>query len=219
MKHLIFAVIAATLLTSCSKETFTTPPPHVKAVYQVFTLGKVAGDTSFSSVMFARAETVGLVIAEDSKLKAELISYNGAGIYTVRVTSKIACQGIVRWGWDGLTIDSISPTSDVIPTNGVVTFTLHGDHHVGKIKLKLESDCGNSSTLIINITNEILPINFIANTAKYDEKTGKTTIVFTIDDPTQVEWVAIRKQDASLIWRQVMLISCDKVTKLYNIKL
>lgn len=215
MKHLIFAVIAATLLASCSKETITTPPKHIKSPYRVLLIG---ADTTTSTTMFARAETVGLVIAEDDKLKAELIAYNGAGVYTVKVTSKIACQGIIRWGWDGLTIDSISPTSDVIPANSTVTFTLYGDHKVGKIKLKLESGCGNSSTLIINITNAILPVKLIENAATYDEVTKKTTITFTVDDPALFDWILVQKNKES-VWVQALLIGCDHVTKTYSIPL
>lgn len=217
MKNLIFTVIAVVsiLFASCKKEVTPPAADHVKSPYQILAIG---ADTSKSTTMFARAETVGLVVAEDDKLKAELIAYNGAGVYTLQVTSKVNCQGIIRWGWDGLTIDSITPGSDVIPANGVVTFTLYGDHKVGRIKLKMESDCGNSSTLIINITAAILPINFIENTAKYDQKTGKTIITFTIDDPAQIDWLLIRRNVAGE-WVQAALVACDHVTKDYIIKL
>lgn len=218
MKKLIFAVLAATLLISCSQsKKETLPPPHEESAYRVLLYNDI--DTAITTTMWARTETVGIVIAEDSKAKAELIAYNGAGIYTIKVTSKITCQGIVRWGWDGLTIDSISPTSDVIQAGQSVTFNLYGDHKEGRIKLKLESDCGNSSTLIINITKAILPVKVIENKAIYDEKTGKTIITFTIDDPLLFDWILVQRLNGEKVWVQAMLIASDHVTKVYSIKL
>lgn len=218
MKKLIFAVLAATLLISCSQsKKETLPPVHEKSDYRVLLYNDV--DTTISTSMRARVQTTGLILVEDSKLKAELLSYDGHGKYTVKVTSKINCQGIVRWGWDGLTIDSISPTSDVIQAGQAVTFTLHGDHKTGRIKLKLESPCGNSSTLIINITKDILPVKIIENAATYDEKTGKTIITFTIDDPLLFDWILVQRLNGDKVWVQAMLIASDHTTKQYSIKL
>lgn len=220
MKKLIFAVLAATLLMACNQsEKEVLPAPHVKSAYRVLLFSNTNTDTTISTTMWARAETVGLVIAEDSRAKAELMNYNGNGVYTVRVTSKINCQGIVRWGWDGLTIDSISPTSDVIQAGQAVTFTLTGDHKEGRIKLKLESDCGNSSTLIINITTAILPVKILENVGSYDEKTGKTTIAFTIDDPLLFDWILIQRLNGEKVWVQAMLIGTDNKTTAYSFKL
>lgn len=219
MKKLIFAVIAATLLMACNKNEALPTKQHEKSAYRVLLFSNTNTDTTISSTMWARTETVGLIIAEDSRAKAELMSYNGHGAYTIRVTSKIECQGIVRWGWDGLTIDSISPTSDVIQAGQAVTFTLHGDHKEGRIKLKLESDCGISSTLIINITKAILPVKILENVGAYDEKTGKTTIAFTIDDPLLFDWILIQRLNGEKVWVQAMLIGTDNKTTTYSFKL
>jgi hypothetical protein len=222
MKYLIFtAVIAFCLfIASCSESKKETLPPHMKSPYRVLVYGK--GDTTISSTMFARTETVGLVIAEDDKLKAVLKSYHklptGEGVYEVEVTSKLNCQSIIRWGWEQLSIDNITPSSDVIPANQTRIFTLTGDAKVGKIKLKAESDCGNSSTLIINITIAVLPVVIINNVAEYDKVLDRIIVFFTIDDPTQAEWIIIQNM-VNEKWNQVMLIGGDNVTKSYRIPL
>lgn len=218
MKKLIFAVLAATLLMACNQSTKEILPVlHEKSDYRVLLYNDV--DTTISTSMRARVQTTGLILVEDSKLKAELLSYDGHGKYTVKVTSKVTCQGIVRWGWDGLTIDSITPPDDVIQAGQSVTFNLYGDHKEGRIKLKLESPCGNSSTLIINITKAILPVKIIENTATYDEKTGKTIITFTIDDPLLFDWILVQRLNSDKVWVQAMLIASDHTTKVYSLKL
>lgn len=85
-KFTLLLALPAVTLFSCKREL--DPPPakeHVKDAYRVLAIGKVPGDTSTSSTMWARTETVGLVVAEDDKLRAELIGYqniNGQGVYT-----------------------------------------------------------------------------------------------------------------------------------------
>lgn len=222
MKQVFFALLITTTLFSCKKD-IQQSADHEKGWYRVLAIGK---DTSISSSMYARTETVGLVIAEDDKLKAVLTSYQplpgGQGIYTVDVTNKQNGNVIIRWGWDGLRIDNVSPASDVVPANQTVTFILTGDAKVGKIKLQADCphgrDCNNSSTLIINVSMAILPISYIENTATYDVKSGKVIISFTIDDPSQIDQIIIQKQDDNN-WKEAALILCDKVTKSYNVKL
>lgn len=218
MNNLIFTAITVFCLfiSSCSEKEIL-PAPHEETFYRVKVVGK--GDTTTSSSMYAREQTVSLIVAEDSKFKAELISYNGSGVYVIKTTSKLNCQSIIRWGWDGLTIDSITPASDVLPALGVDTFILHGDHKVGRIKLKLESNCGNSSTLIINITNSVLPVVYIANTATYHKETGKVIVSFTIDDPMQAEWILIERLSKDKIWTQAALFAGDHTTKQYSVKI
>lgn len=210
--------VLSIFISSCSQsKKETLPPPYEQSAYRVLLFSNT--DTTISSTMWARTETAGLITVEDSKLKAELLNYDGHGKYTVRVTSKVTCQGIIRWGWDGLTIDNISPGSDVVQAGESVTFELLGDHKEGRIKLKLESPCGHSSTLIINITKDILPVKIIENVASKDKKTGITTITFTIDDPLLFDWALVQRLNGEKIWVQAMLIGTDHVTKTYNIKL
>jgi hypothetical protein len=224
MKILIGTHLAALTLfasTSCKKETNFKMPDHEKAAYRVLAIGKAPGDTSTSTSMFARTETVGLVVAEDSKLKAELIGYqniNGHGVYTLAVTNKQACAVFPKWGWDQLNIDSISAVNDTIPAGGYKVYTLIGDAKVGKIKLQAVGDCGNSSTLIVNITMSILPIIYLNNTAVYDVKTRKVTIGFSIDAPQTINWFIIQKS-VSGVWVQVAMIPADDLIKDYSIKL
>lgn len=227
MKHLFVALAIMGGLLACKKETVQLKQEHEKSPYSVMVYGN--GDTTIGSTMFARVETVGLIIVEDSKLKAVLTAYhkdeNGNGVYDIEVTNKTNCQGIIRWHWEGLTIDkiksnTIDSTSDVVPANQSVTFTLTGDAKVGKIKLKADfvGSCGNSSELIINITMAVLPFKLLENIAHYDELTGKVIVSFTIDDPTRADWIVIRKMENEE-WKQALLIGCDHTTRSYNIPL
>jgi len=218
MKHTILTLLITTLLFACKKEVTTTQvETHAKDTYRVLVIGK-SGDTAVSSAMFARTETVGLTSAEDDKLSATLIAYSN-GVYTLEVVNKQACQVIIRWHWQDLTINTITPSSDVIPANSTVVFTLTGTAKPGKINLKSFGDCGNSSDLIINITEQILPINLIGNTAKYDPSTGKTTISFDIEEPQLADWIIVQKLNEQKIWQQSLLIAADGLTKKYNIAL
>lgn len=210
---------------SCKREIEAPPAQdHEKSPYRILAIGKAPGDTSTSTTMWARTETVGLVVAEDSKLRAELIGYqkvNGQGVYTVALTNKQDCKANPIWGWDGLRITSITPSGahDEIPANGYRVYTLTGDAKVGKIKVKTECDCGNSSTLLINISLDILPITYLSNTAVYDLHTGKTTINFEIDNPATINWFIIQKMRADNVWVQVAMVPGDDQTKKYSIRL
>lgn len=226
MKHLISALAVAVIMTApaCTREI--DPPAqqeHVKEPYRILAIGKTPGDTSTSSTMWARTETVGLVTAEDSKLRAELIGYqniNGHGVYTVAMTSKLNCQSNLQWGWEQLNIDSIGPNAadrDVLPANGYKVFTLVGDAKVGKIKVQAQSDCGNSSTLIVNITLAILPITYIQNTAKYDASTDRVTLDFTIDRPETINWFLVQKLQADRTWITVFTVPADDNIKTYRV--
>lgn len=226
MKHLNFAIliIATVTLFACKKQ-ITSPiePAHEKSPYRVLVIGH--GDTTIGTSMFARTETVGLVVAEDNRLRATLIGYtklpDGRGQYTVEMVNKQSCAGQLNWGWEAFNIDGITPTNNVLQANETKVFTLIGEAKPGKIKVQLNGDpgCGNSSTLIIEITTQILPIKLIENVAKYDEIVKAVTISFTIDDPTLADWIIVQHQNAQHIWQQAALIAGDGVTKRFNIKL
>jgi hypothetical protein len=231
MKILFFALLTTVSLISCKKESTTpTVKKHTKSVYMVGAIEK-GGDTTFGPAMFARTETVGLLVVEDSKLKVVLTGFyklpNGQGVFTIAATNKMACRAKIRWGWEDLRVDSIAypsgdpldPKNDVVQAGETKIFTVYGDAKVGKIKMKAEGDCGNSSTLILQITVAILPIKLVHNTATYDENTGKTTVSFTLEDPSNIDWLLIQKQLVTLEWEQLMIIGCDHVTKNYSIKL
>ncbi len=227
MKNLLLCLFASILLFSCSKSDKYDLPEQPKEWYRVSAIGT---DTARTSWMQARTETVGIVIAEDNLLKAELMSFTpmpgNMGLYTVKITSKLSCQGILRWNWEGLGLDIIQPNdstantpqSDVMKAGHVKTFLITGDAKVGKIKVKIQSDCGNSSTLIIPITMQVLPITFLESRTTKDKKTGKVTVSFSIDDPSIVDWYLIEKMVDSNA-TQAALISSDKVTKSFTVKL
>lgn len=146
---LLLALPAVTLF-SCKREL--DPPTnqeHTKEAYRVLAIGKAPGDTSTSTTMWARTQTVGLVVAEDDKLRAELIGYqkiNGQGVYMVAVTNKQDCRADLDWGWDGLRITSISPSgwhANEIEANGYKVYTLTGEAKVGRIKIKSFCDLIN----------------------------------------------------------------------------
>lgn len=219
MKKFLFSLLITIALFSCKKEVTTQEVAHEKSYYDVLAIGQ---DTLQSSAMLARTETVGLVTVEDTRLKAVLTAYhkdtNGNGVYTIELTNKQSGEVVVSWNWSGLTIDNISPANNTLSANQTKTFTLTGSADVGKIKVKAFGDCGNSTELIINITMSVLPFKYLANTAEYDEETGRVIISFAIDNPGEVDWIIIRNHiDGE--WKQVLLLGCDHVTQSYSIPL
>lgn len=220
MKQTILALLITVTLFACKKEVTTSATPeHEKQAYRVLVIGK--GDTTTSTVMFARTETVGLATADDSKLHVDLIGYqkvNGQGVYTLSVTNKQDCRVLIRWGWEELLVSDITPADDQVNANSTRVFVVTGEAKVGKIKLKAEGECGNSSTLIINITNDILPIKLVDNTAKYDDQTGKTTISFELEEPQLAEWILVQHLNDAKAWEQAALVASDYQTKQYSIK-
>lgn len=225
MKNYFASLMIAISLFSCSKSGKLIADEPEKEWYRVSAIGV---DTARTNWMLARTESY-IVMAEDSRLKAELIAYEptipGLGKYTIRMTNKQSCQILLRWNYEGLTLDSIAaqypaidPGSDVLHANEVITFILWGDSKPGKITVKAEgSNCGNSSTLVIPITLNVLPITYLSNTTSRD-KSGKVTVSFTIDDPSVVNWFIIDRMKGTEV-NQAALISCDKTTKSYSIKL
>jgi hypothetical protein len=232
MKHFFIGLLAAVALIavfSCKKESQpSAPPDHIKTDYRVILFGSHS-DSIISTVMTARMETVGLIVAEDSKLRAVVTAYDGHGKFTIEVTNKQPCQVILRWGWDGqLLVDSLTntdstngtPQSDVLKANQVKVYQVYSNAKVGRIKLQAQGvDCGNSSTLIINITMDILPVKLISNSATYDKIKGVTYVNFTVDDPTIYDWILVQRMNDQKVWVQATLIANDFKTKNYSIPL
>lgn len=228
MKRLLALGICAVLsVSACTKSTsLPEDPNHQKATYYV---GAIKGiDTVFTPGMWARTETVGLIVVEDDMLRFELIAYQNVGgqaQYRLKVTNKTDCQRILRWGWEDLGLTSIepddattgTPRSDVMAPNEVKYYTAIGLPKVGKIKVqaqKSNSDCPNSSTLILNITMDILPVTYLKHKASY--KDGVVTLSFVVDDPKEVDTYIIMKQISGpreLIYQ----FTSDKKTTSYNI--
>lgn len=219
----IFSIVM--LIVACTKSNDSKSQDHVKAHYNVLAVGNF--DTTATPWMYARTETTPLVVAEDSKLKAELIAYYN-GHYVIKMTNKQPCQMILRWGWEDLApVISIEPDDntagtiygDVLKPNQVKIYTMIAQAKPGKIFVKAEksnSNCPNSSNLVIPITIDILPIKYITYTAKYDEKTGDVTISFEVDDPSVLNTFIIQKQLDGKI-EKIMQFNCDKKTKKYAI--
>jgi len=224
---LILALIVS--IASCKKSMDSTPKDHQRAAYFVGAIGS-GGDTVFTPGMWARVETVGLVVAEDSKLRAELMSYQNIGgiaYYTVRMTNKQPYQVILRWGWDNINPTSIQPNdstantdqSDVLKPSQVKVYTVIGLPKIGRIKVQaqhINNDGANSSTLIVEITAAVLPVTYLAHKASYDDVLHIVTLSFTVDDPTQADTYVIQRQTNGP--REVIYqFTSDKKTKSYNI--
>lgn len=201
MKPLKFValLLAITSLFSCKKDdNLPSGDMYIDGVTRIVSIKGT--DTVSTPFMTARIDaTQGLILAsdEDTKLKAELIGYQnlggGAGLYKLKVINLSDCQSIIRWNWQGLTIDSISPPSDVVHAHDTVTFTLWGDTKPGKITLNSQADnptsCGNSKTLIINITTAILPSRFTSWSTK---RVGDKMIVnFSNEFPQDVDFFLV----------------------------
>ena len=238
MKRLFFAVALLMTFTlfSCKKELGNADnnqlahvdTAHIKEWYKIYAIGGT--DTTSTPAMLARTETVGLLSAEDSRLRVAIIAYNGHGKFTLQATNLQNCQEILRWNIDGnddLRIDSIvamdstygTPESDVLKPNQTKIFSIYTNAMPGKIKVQAQGySCGNSSTLILNITTSILPITLVDYNAEFNSKSGKTILNFTLLEPEQTDWISIRKL-INNEWKEIMLIGCNKVTKSYSIPL
>lgn len=221
IKTSAFLAISLVILTmSCKREEILPnedDDKYIKGFTRV--IGIKGTDTSSTPYMQGRTETGAIVIAEDATLKAELIAYY-QGNYTLRMTNKTDCQRILRWGWEDLKLYDIQPGDDVMPPNAVITYTLLGDAKPGKITVKAEksnSDCENSSTLVINITTAILPIKYTSHTTK---RVGEDMIVnFSTEEPENIDWFYVLWSPDGNKDHEILQNSfeCDKVTKKYTL--
>lgn len=227
MKRFIILSLATTLLFSCKKDSSPSQTEHEHKNYRVYFTSKSQHDTTYTPTRGARVETTGLDSVADSKLKMVLLSYDGHGVFTVAATNLTPCQGILRWNWDGnFKIDSIGypsnnpidPKNDVLATGETKIFKLYCQPKIGRLKLQLKGNCGNSSELIINITTSILPIKYLDYTVSYNDKLGKHVISFSVDDPADVDWVIV-EQLVGNQYKWVYGIPGDDKTKQYTIKL
>ena len=220
MKHLFIALIGCVALFSCKKNVDNTESGHEYANYRVYFISKSQKDTTYTPTKGARIETSGLDSAQDGKLKAVLIAYDGHGGYTIQVTNLQNCDGTIKWDWDGLTISNITPggPESALAANQTKTFYLSGTAKVGHIRVKFWSNCGNSSELVFNITTAILPIVYLNYTVSYNDKLNKHIISFDIEQPQDVDWIVIEQligKEYELVYR----VPGDDVTKQYAIKL
>lgn len=228
VSYLLASVFAlAMLVVACTKSNESVAQTHDKAVYRALAIGD---DTTTSRSVFARVETVGLDSAMDDKLKVVLLSYQniaGIGHYIVQVTNPQSCQMILRWNWDGeISLfdeqpqDSTAntPQSDVLKAYQTKIYTITGTPKPGRIKVQaqhINSECPNSSTLIINITTSILPIVYTSTTT---EKVGNDIyLVFSIDDPTKITKFIIQRQVNGGVWENIQTLPCDGKTKNYKV--
>lgn len=228
MKTVIISVLATVAIFSCKPSDQLLEQQHYgPGQYRAGFVSKSSGDTTWTDTRFTRTETVGLDSAQDSKLKAVLLTYNGNGVFTLSVTNKSACQQIVRWDWDGgFKIDSIGypgnnpldPKNDVLTAGQTKVFTLYTNKKTGRLKLKAQSECGNSSTLIINITTAILPIKFTDFLVTYNTELERTFIGFTIADPKDLQATIIQQLQGKE-YKTIMTALGDDTITTWNIKL
>lgn len=227
MKHLLIALMATASLFSCKPDDQLLPAAqNGPGNYRAGFVSK-SGDTTWTATRAARAETMGLDSAKDTKFKIVLISY-GHGVFTVAATNLATCQGIIRWNWDGnFKIDSIGyvsnnpldPSNDVLAVGETKVFKLYAKPKVGRIKMQLNTICGgNSSELIINITTVILPITYTDFAVTYNEAIGRTYIGFNISEPRELNWVIIQRLEGKE-YKTVLMVPGDDATTTYNIKL
>lgn len=225
----IAAAIAITAF-SCKKESNSKEPEYIDGYTRV--IGVKGTDTSSTRYVHARTESISLLVSEDSKLKAELISYTplpgGKGRYVVKMTNKQSCQMILRWNYQN--IGPIDPQpddatantsqSDVIKANQVKTYIIIGKAIAGKIFVKAEhsnSDCPNSSQLILEITTTILPIEFTSITVTRNE--GNMNVKFSTEEPQGVDWFYIMwTPDGNPINEKIVAyVASDYITKDYKL--
>lgn len=217
---LLISALASLALFSCKKNVDNTPSGHDYANYRVYFTSKSQKDTTYTPIKGARVETSGLDSAQDGKLKAVLIAYDGHGGYTIQVTNLQNCDGTIKWDWDGLTITNITPggPESVLAANQTKTFYLTGTAKIGHIRVKFWGDCGNSSQLVFNITTAILPIVYLNYTVSYNDKLNKHIISFDIEQPQDIDWIVIEQligKEYKLVYR----IPGDDITQQYAIKL
>lgn len=199
MKLSKFAVIIALIgLFAACKKSDSIPSGDDKSQYVegVTRVIAVSGLDSVSSKSVGRVETVSVItFDEDTKMRAELISYEylgtGKALYTVRAINKTDCQDLVRWHWiGGLLVDSIIPMDDAVYAHDTTVFKVYGNASTGAITLNAEArepnNCGNSRTLTLYITQAILPIKF-TNITK-DIVGGKMVIKFSTESPQDAQW-------------------------------
>jgi hypothetical protein len=219
----VLCLIMAMSISSCKKEA-TPPDDYLYANGWTRVIGVKGADTSTTTFMHARTETVGILTVQDVQLKATLLSYiplpNGKGKYIVEMTNFQDCQVILRWNWEGLGIDNITPSTDVLSGHQTTIYTLIGDAKPGRIKVKAEksnSTCTNSSTLIIEITTVILPIEF---TNSKTERKGKDMYVsFSTEEPQNVDWFFVMWSPDGNKANEVIkaYIESDHLTKSYKL--
>lgn len=197
MKKGLFCIMALlAILPSCKKEDSMLPGGSENEYVEGHTrvIGIKGTDTSSTKYISGngREQTVGLLLVEDSKLRAELMQFiplpGGMGQYVIRMTNKQPYEVILRWGWEGLTLDTGTPPPDDLPANAVLTFTFTGDALPGRIKVKADANGNggsNSSTLILEITNTILPITYTNFTRKVNG--DQVTVEWSTDAPGDVD--------------------------------
>lgn len=236
MKHLFIAIMATVALFSCKPSDIVNNAPAINGPgnYRAGFVSKSGADTTWTATRrTARIETIGLDSATDNKLKVVLVAYAniaGKGYYTLDVINLMDCRSILRWNWDGdILPTSIEPTdstagtsqSDVIAAHQTKRYIVIGNAKPGRIKVKAESvegNCGNSSTIIINITPAILPIIYTDFTVTFNETLERVFVGFTISQPTDLKCVIIQHLVGEEYKTILVALGDDNITK-YNIKL
>lgn len=221
MKKSLILLLSVVTLFSCKKQTSDDSTQYIEGFTRVLSVNGV--DTASTKFMQGRVETSGLIVVEDIDLKAELIGYTylggGIGQYVIQMTNKQACDVMLRWHWQGLTLDTGDPANDALAGNEVKVFTFTGDAKPGQIKVQADGSggCNNSSNLVLNITESILPVaKFLSSSSKRDG--DKMTVTFSIDSPADSDTFIIMWSPDGVKANEVCkgIYIADKVSKNYT---
>lgn len=221
MKKSLILLLSLVTLFSCKKQTSDDNTQYIEGFTRVLSVNGV--DTASTKFMQGRTETSGLIVVEDIDLKAELIGYTnlggGLGQYIIQMTNKQSCDVMLRWHWQGLTLDTGDPSNDALAGNEVKVFTFTGDATPGQIKVQADGtgSCNNSSNLVLNITEAILPVaKFLSCSSKREG--DKMTVNFSIDSPVDSDTFIIMWSPDGVIANEVCkgIYIADKVSKNYT---
>lgn len=224
MKKTIMAILLATTLFSCSKKGNLTEDQSTKEWYRVLAIGS---DTSYTQWMQARTESYSYADSDDY-LSAKVIGYSN-GQWIVEVKNKQTCGKVdIQFSYESISVTGISPNPknniyyNSINSGATQLFFISAKMKAGKIKVKALTVCNwcgdDPKWLKLDVNEGVLPITFLETNTTRDNKTGKVTVSFSIDDPSNIDHFIIERMSGN-VSSQAAFIESDKKTKSFIIHL